>query len=109
MVSPDSPAEEAGLETGDQILKFGNLCDRGETGPDKLFQSLPASVVEGTPIKLVVYRDPNLKDSTKCKRTRICVEDESRILELVLTPKRWDGRGLLGLHIVPLDASTKLQ
>ncbi|KAM9446636.1 26S proteasome non-ATPase regulatory subunit 9 [Clarias gariepinus] len=80
-VTSGSPAYQAGLCVGDEIIEFGSV------NPSN-FHSLQniASVVqhsEGKSVSIAVIRN-------------------GRKARLSLTPQRWSGRGLLGCNIVPL-------
>lgn len=83
-VAPGSPATEAGLLREDLILRFGPLThtDAGST-----LQPL-AKVVgenENRPLRVSLLREGSPKT-------------------IIFTPRKWDGRGLLGCHIVPYSA-----
>ncbi|KAH8388510.1 hypothetical protein KR093_008211 [Drosophila rubida] len=80
LVSPNSPAEEAGLHVGDKILRFGSV--NGNNFRDNLAQ-----------IGELVRNMQNQNVQLKIKR-------EQQLLDLVLVPKTWTGRGLLGCNIV---------
>ncbi|XP_042297879.1 26S proteasome non-ATPase regulatory subunit 9 isoform X2 [Sceloporus undulatus] len=81
-VTPGSPASLSGLQVDDEIVEFGSVNTHN-------FQSLQniATVVqhsEGKPLSVTVIRG-------------------GERLHLGLTPKRWNGRGLLGCNILPLQ------
>ncbi|XP_028401789.1 26S proteasome non-ATPase regulatory subunit 9-like [Dendronephthya gigantea] len=83
-ISPRSPAEQAGLCVGDQVIKFGSINSEN-------FQNMQAigSVVQhskGQSISVVVKRVENIQ-------------------RLNLIPNEWSGRGLLGCNIITLDNS----
>lgn len=102
LVSPNSPAEEAvsrktsyrninyirlnylcflqGLRVGDKIMRFGSINGNNFT------HSL-------TQIGEVVRNMQNQNVQLKIKR-------DNQLLDLVLVPKTWSGRGLLGCNIV---------
>ncbi|XP_066587730.1 26S proteasome non-ATPase regulatory subunit 9 [Prorops nasuta] len=82
LVSPDSPAAIAGLQEEDLILQFGTINYRN-------FCSLKdfCSLVENSR-----YKDVHIK-----------IRRRSEIIDLRLTPRPWDGNGLLGCHIIPLE------
>lgn len=81
-ISAGSPASNAGLQVGDEIVEFGSVNANN-------FQSLQniGSVVqhsEGRPLNVTVIRG-GLQH------------------QLRLIPERWAGRGLLGFNIIPLQ------
>ncbi|EXB96613.1 hypothetical protein L484_002870 [Morus notabilis] len=71
-----SPAAEDGLQLGDQIVKFGNV----EAG-DNLLQRLASEAQSnnGLAIPVVLMR-------------------QGTVLNITVTPRTWQGRGLLGCH-----------
>mmetsp|Transcript_5312 Transcript_5312/g.7052 ORF Transcript_5312/g.7052 Transcript_5312/m.7052 type:complete len:139 (-) Transcript_5312:220-636(-) len=83
-VSPDSPAERAGLKQFDEILKLGSINHKNQTS--EALRNIVAHS-EGKPIELVVKRG----------------NDRGGGLEkLILVPKRWRGQGLLGCFLKPV-------
>lgn len=73
-IADASPAADDGLQLGDQVLKFGNV----EAGDDLLHRlASEAQTNQGRPIPVVVMR-------------------HGTPLNLILTPRSWQGRGLLG-------------
>lgn len=81
-VENGSPADVAGLYAGDKIVKFGSV----NAGNFKDVTDI-ASVVQhsvGRPVNVVVKRNA---DS----------------VSLVLTPKQWHGKGLLGCMVLPMS------
>ncbi|XP_058445369.1 26S proteasome non-ATPase regulatory subunit 9 [Malaya genurostris] len=82
VVSDGSPAQEAGIALRDEILEFGTVNASN-------FRDL-------SQIAVVVRNCENKSVPVKIRR-------DGNILELVLTPKPWNGRGLLGCNIVPMD------
>ncbi|PON41908.1 PDZ domain containing protein [Parasponia andersonii] len=83
-IADASPAAEDGLQLGDQIVKFGNV----EAG-DNLLQRLASEAQsnEGSAILVVLMR-------------------HGAIINVTVTPRTWQGRGLLGnrdiRHFLPL-------
>ncbi|KAJ4959148.1 hypothetical protein NE237_026259 [Protea cynaroides] len=75
-ITDGSPAVEDGLQLGDLIMKFGNV----ESG-DGLLQRLASEAQsnQGHPVSLVVMR-------------------QGEQINLTVTPRLWQGRGLLGCH-----------
>lgn len=80
-VSEGSPADTAGLTVGDLILSFGEVDishPRGLTGVVDVVREK-----EGQQVPVTVLRHG------------------SEATTLTLVPKTWDGRGLLGVHLLP--------
>lgn len=80
-VAPTSPAATAGLQQNDIVLAFGSICDNLNEEITNLVRSAAAN---HEIIELRILRghtDPIL---------------------LQLKPRPWNGRGLLGCHIVPI-------
>lgn len=75
-IADGSPSAEDGLQLGDQIVKFGNV----ESGDD-LLQKLAAEGQsnQGHAVPLVILR-------------------QGKVTNLAVTPRPWNGRGLLGCH-----------
>jgi len=81
-ITEESPAAEDGLQLGDQIVKFGNV----EYG-DNLLPRLAseAQMNHGHPVPMVVMR-------------------QGTSINLTVTPRTWQGRGLLGYVTCLLDS-----
>ncbi|XP_043698535.1 26S proteasome non-ATPase regulatory subunit 9 [Telopea speciosissima] len=75
-ITDGSPAAEDGLQLGDRIMKFGNVGSG-----DGLLQKLASEAQsnQGRPVSLVVMR-------------------QGTQINLTVTPRSWQGRGLLGCH-----------
>jgi 26S proteasome regulatory subunit N4 len=84
-----SPASEAGILENDILLRFGSVSSSTESFLSAVAQTVGKNV--NTPINITVQRAVKAGDATKIVQ-----------LELVLTPKSWGGRGLLGCHLSPL-------
>lgn len=80
-IADASPAVEDGLQLGDQILKFGNV----EAGDD-LLQRLSSESQSNLdrPIPVVITR-------------------QGTVVNLTITPRTWQGRGLLGYAFCPCN------
>lgn len=80
-VTQGSPAFQAGLRVGDEIIEFGSINAQN-------FRNLRdvASVVQ----------------HSEGKSLRVGVIRSGQEVHLNLTPKQWSGRGLLGCNLVPL-------
>ncbi|XP_065150409.1 26S proteasome non-ATPase regulatory subunit 9 [Paramisgurnus dabryanus] len=76
-----SPAFQAGLQVGDEVLEFGSINTQN-------FRNLHdiASVVQ----------------HSEGKRLRVGVIRNGKEIHLDLTPQPWSGRGLLGCNLVPV-------
>ena len=80
-VANESPAMEAGLKEGDLIYKFGNIDFKTVNA----LQTLGSIVMENEFKTMKVHF---LRDRKKEM--------------LILIPKPWPGRGLLGCHLLPI-------
>lgn len=83
LVSEGSPAQAAGIALRDEIVEFGTV-NAGN------FKDL-------SQIAVVVKSCENKTVPVKVRR-------DGKLVDLVLTPKTWSGRGLLGCNIVPMDS-----
>lgn len=95
-VSAGGPAEASGLQVGDLIVKFGSVS-LTEGDPSELMATV-ASIVsssEGADIDLTVAR-------------RDGGDEVYASVSVSLRPQRWDGRGLIGCHITPLAAPSRI-
>ncbi len=85
-IEPGSPANEAGLKSGDLIRRFGTAIWSNHERLRKVGEVVSQNL--GRPIQVEVSRD-----------TGSGVQE----LDLRLTPRQnWGGRGTLGCHIVPV-------
>lgn len=75
-VSPDSPAEIAGLRVDDLVLQFGSV-NKSNVSPSSMANVVASSI--GRAITVIVDRAPNNKR-----------------VALRLIPQQWGGRGMLG-------------
>lgn len=83
-VEPGSPANEAGLETGDLIRRFGSAIWSNHERLRKVGEVVAQNT--GRPILVRVSRKTG---------------NETEELDLQLTPRQgWGGRGSLGCHVV---------
>jgi 26S proteasome regulatory subunit N4 len=80
LVSPNSPADEAGIQVRDKIFAFGSITS--------------SNYVDLAQIGELVKNSQN-------QQVRIRVKRDNKVEELILVPKTWSGRGLLGCNIVP--------
>ncbi|KAL4875050.1 hypothetical protein BJY04DRAFT_171645 [Aspergillus karnatakaensis] len=87
-VVPGSPADRAGLKTGDGICGFGNVHWLNHERLSKVTEVVQQN--EGRTITVKISRTPAGSRTTTH-------------LELDLVPRRdWGGRGLLGCHLLPI-------
>lgn len=84
LVSPGSPAEEAGIQVRDLITSFGTI--------------------NATNFKDLAQIGELVKNSLN-KQVRVKVKRNDKVEELQLTPKTWSGRGMLGCNIVPVTST----
>lgn len=80
LVSPNSPAADAGIQVRDQIVSIGSISSN--------------SFVDIVQIGKLVKNSQN-------QQVRVKVKRENNLIELILVPKIWSGRGLLGCNIIP--------
>ena len=78
-VKAKSPAEEAGLQEGDFLLKFGHA---------KSLIEVKANIVDLEEIKVSIFRVSEYGDMKK--------------YQVFLRPHRWEGDGLVGCHLIPI-------
>lgn len=75
-ITEESPAAEDGLQLGDLIVKFGNV-ESGDNVLPRLASEGQAN--QGHPVPVVLMR-------------------QGTQINLTVTPRAWQGRGLLGCH-----------
>ncbi|XP_009366172.2 26S proteasome non-ATPase regulatory subunit 9 [Pyrus x bretschneideri] len=75
-IADESPAAEDGLQLGDQIVKFGSV-ENGDNLLQKLASEAQCNQGRGIPVILV---------------------RQGAQVNLTMTPRTWQGRGLLGCH-----------
>ncbi|EHK17575.1 uncharacterized protein TRIVIDRAFT_216806 [Trichoderma virens Gv29-8] len=86
-VAPGSPAQQAGLQAGDEIRNFGYVNRSNHDGLKKVAECVQGN--EGRNIFIKVSRPDGVARRQE--------------LRLTLTPRKdWGGRGMLGCHILPL-------
>lgn len=100
-VDPGSPAFEAGIQVGDEIVQFGpyvhgtvakSLAHIGElvkTSVNKIILLNVARAVD--------------KSSSSATSSTSTTSQEKQYVKIKLVPKTWSGHGLLGCKIVPMD------
>lgn len=86
-VSHGSPADTAGLEVGDLVLRFGNVDISHPKGLGGVVDTVREQ--QGQEVAVTVLR----RDGAGGQ--------QSGTKSLTLVPKTWSGRGLLGVHLIP--------
>ena len=102
-----------GLARGDKLVRFGSINSDNHEGlravATEVSKNENVSTSSLMQARAQAYRKLIYKPSTRLQRTvTIAIlrkdagsEAEKRV-DLVLVPKTWSGRGLLGCHIVPV-------
>lgn len=85
-----SPAQEAGIQDGDELLTFGTVT----ADTVDALNSIPAIV--GANVNCAIAIEVRRRLTNDGVQTATTV-----VLKLSLTPKPWGGRGLLGCHLSP--------
>ncbi|KAK0164322.1 hypothetical protein PV328_002963 [Microctonus aethiopoides] len=83
LVSPGSPAEQAGIYENDLIMEFGSINSQNF----KVLKDIGELVEQSR------YKPINVKVKRLDKR-----------VILTLIPRPWSGRGLLGCNVIPLES-----
>jgi 26S proteasome non-ATPase regulatory subunit 9 len=81
-VAPSSPAAAAGLRAGDLILNFGPAHANNHTGLRRIAAVVAAAHAASGGVEVRVMRG-------------------RAVVEVVVWPGEWGGRGVLGGHVVP--------
>lgn len=93
-VFSNSPSEEAGIQTGDLLLRFGSVTADNHDGFDAIKRAivtqLSLAAANGESISIAVRRSTvELGGVAEMIRTEI----------IDLKPRQWAGKGLLGCHL----------
>mmetsp|Transcript_29667 Transcript_29667/g.49629 ORF Transcript_29667/g.49629 Transcript_29667/m.49629 type:complete len:235 (+) Transcript_29667:48-752(+) len=96
-VLPNSPAETAGIQEGDILIKFGTIVTSTESCLPAIARLVGQSV--NSPILIVIQR----RVVNSGEASSIVPTTAMETVELTLTPKAWGGRGLLGCHLSPIQ------
>ena len=83
-VAAESPADTAGIEEGDLVLRFGSIDHTNHRDLQAIGALVPMAAGANDTIPVVVQR-----------------KDDGPTRQLSLRPRPWAGRGLLGCHVVP--------
>lgn len=110
VVQPGSPSSAAGLICGDRIMRLGCLrlpstrtmaAASGDLGDDNSRNQ--DNGCNSSPTIGDLFRTlPEEVEHHKDGRMPVVVQRGSRVISLWLTPREWEGRGLLGCHLKPL-------
>jgi hypothetical protein len=98
-VASGSPADVAGLREEDLILQFGDdlpIPDETHNHLKAIAELVPLVGAEQGSIPVRLMRRIALHESSSAPPT-----DQWTTLTIQLRPRPWNGRGLLGCHIVP--------
>jgi hypothetical protein len=94
-VAAGSPADLAGLEEDDLILEFGPLHAGNHNHLKAIADLVPQMADEQTSIPILLKR---------CRRRGGHHHHlEETTLTILLLPRPWSGRGLIGCHIIPYN------
>lgn len=104
-VAANSPAQQAGLQAGDEIRNFGYVNRSNHDGLKKV-----AECVQGNEGVCPIPYCTSLVDANNHQQGNIFIKvsrpdgvARRQELRLTLTPRKdWGGRGMLGCHILPL-------
>ena len=100
-VSSDSPADEAGLHEGDLIAKFGSADYTNHRNLKAIASLVPQAAGANQPIDLIILRRRNMSKEEDIAHS---VEAGEHVtVRLSIRPRPWNGRGLIGCHIVGYD------
>ena len=81
LVSEGSPAFDAGLKVGDQVVELGTFSKNNFKNLMEIGQSV---------------------QNSQNRNIRVKVLRNGKVTTLTLVPKRWSGQGLIGCKLVPL-------
>ena len=86
-VTPNSPADAAGLKPGDEIRTFGYVNAENHDGLKKVAECVQGNLGRDVFVRVSRPTGPGRREE----------------LRLTLTPRSgWGGRGALGCHILPM-------
>ncbi|KAG8234366.1 hypothetical protein J437_LFUL013254 [Ladona fulva] len=92
LVTPNSPASVAGVQEDDLIVQFGSVNSDNFRSLHDIGNVVKASV--DTPVEVIVLRT---------------MYGTVKKVKLTLTPRVWDGQGLLGCNIIPIAPSDSVE
>jgi len=104
-VSPSSPASEAGLHEGDLIVKFGDATSSNHKNLSLVATIVSNAASDKLPIEVVILRRKRMNSMHDVSHdVEAAIRDT---LVLNVRPKAWEGRGLLGCHVVLYNEVTE--
>lgn len=96
-ISNNSPAQISGLKVDDLICHFGHIDANNHNNLQALAVLVPKVAANHSSITIVVKRRQSVSRSSSD------ASNEDEYVELKLFPHPFDGRGLLGCHIIPIE------
>eukprot|EP00529_Nitzschia_sp_RCC80_P025877 CAMPEP_0113467242 /NCGR_PEP_ID=MMETSP0014_2-20120614/14710_1 /TAXON_ID=2857 /ORGANISM="Nitzschia sp." /LENGTH=348 /DNA_ID=CAMNT_0000359537 /DNA_START=486 /DNA_END=1532 /DNA_ORIENTATION=+ /assembly_acc=CAM_ASM_000159 len=100
-VALDSPAMSAGLQEGDLITMFGPIHADNHQHLTAIAAFVPDVASEHGTIQIDVLRNNNKKKNSNSSNSSGNDGDQQELVSVSLQPRPWDGRGVIGCHIVP--------
>jgi len=94
-VASGSPAEVGGLRVGDLIIRFGSANMSNNRNLKSIAELVPQAAASNQGIDVIIIR-PNEKQITTPCELRL-----EKGVTCKIYPCPWNGRGLLGCHIIP--------
>jgi len=94
-VFPNSPSQEAGIQEGDLLLRFGTVTSNNHNG---VFDSIKRAIV--TELSLAAANECSISVAVR-RTTKMLggVAEMIRTETFDLRPRTWAGQGLLGCHL----------
>jgi 26S proteasome regulatory subunit N4 len=101
----DSPAYQAGIRNQDQLICFGEITYTTTNYLQAIAQLVGQSVQR--PISVIIRRTSASTSSSSSATANWSSNNASSTtieedIQVVLTPRPWGGRGLLGCHLTPI-------
>lgn len=90
-VFPSSPAAAGGVQVGDRVLKFQEICSKSSSNPISLIPDVVKTCYES-----------NQQRSERKSLELVVLRGSAQFLTVFILPQKWEGKGLLGCHLTPL-------
>ena len=108
-VALNSPASTAGLKKEDLIVKFGTITYSNHRQLRAIAELVPLAAAEEKEIPIVVLRGHRSESETHgsgndSRNDDNTEKDGSKTTRLIIRPRPWNGRGLIGCHIKPYSS-----